>query len=249
MEKETAVYGWSIALAVLGVFLFLLLAFCLHRGKRRRKARQLYELEKQYQMLKSYDVYAGIFLRNARAFQALIGIEREYRDDRRFMQRLQTEYVSLLSMKNLTPEGFVVSVPTVSVDRQAFIRRKAALEPGELRKEIQRTREGIRERENRQAFRQVLEQTGALLYRIARESDRIDQAAKIRGDIRSISGALCDAGIYPMFYEDFRQNPKRQQEFETGSPYATGYPGLYEKQGENYILLQECWGIRKGERA
>ncbi|MDO5422381.1 MAG: hypothetical protein Q4F41_01480 [Eubacteriales bacterium] len=258
MENEPQIINGIIALAVFAGVLCLALVLC--RRRKKKKAGQLYELEKEFQELKSYDVYAGLFMRNARAFQALIGIEREYPDDAGFLRRLQTEFLSLLGTKSLTCEGFAVSLPAVSMNRQAFITRKAALEPKELEEELHTVQEGIREWENRRIFKEILEQTGTLLYRIVQETasymDRdpagMDEQARARDarkNIREIYRIFCNAGIYPMFYEDFRGNSARQQEFEIGSPYATVYPGLYQKQGETFCLLEECWGVRKGERA
>lgn len=257
LENDTQVLNWILILTAFASILCICLLF--YRSRKKRKTKQLYELEKEFQELKSYDAYAWIFMRNARAFQALIGIEREYPDQAGFMRRIQTEFASLLVTKDLTADGFSVQVPAVSLNQQEFFRRKASIEPKRLNEEIHVLQEGIREWENRRVFKAILEQTGVLLYRIIREAAECTdtamhersaerQADDIRRCIQEIYRIFCSAGIYPMFYEDFPENAVEKREFEKGSPYATGYPGFYKKQGDRFYLLQECWGIRRGEK-
>lgn len=236
-------------------FLFLTAAVlicavpCLRRVfLKRKRAEQLYELQRELLELKGLDDCAALFMRNARAYQALIGIERDYKEDAVFVRRLQTEFLSLVSMKDDDAGSFQIPVTVGEMpDRKSFLREKRLLSSKNLEKEILKTSVGIRERKNRRCFRQALLQTGLLLCRIADGCRKMpDDAGALRGEIRKIKEGLCCAGIFPLFLEDFKGNPGREKEFETGSPYATSYPGLYEmgKDGE-LLLIQGCWGVRR----
>ena len=121
--------------------------------------------------------------------------------------------------------------------------------------EEERLLTGIEERKNRECFKKAAEDTGVILYRLLEElsisypensREEALQAEEIRGWILKAGECLRRAGIYALFAEDLSRNDRKLDDFVTGHPFETVYPGLYEKNATFYRLLEGCQGSRRG---
>ena len=116
-DVETAKWGIYLALAAAAAgILFLIVRY----WGRKRQVLRLCSLWQTYETLKNYDRYAWHFLKNARAFQALFGIERQYKEAQAFLKRLRTEFLSLLSRKELTKQGVQIGIAEKTPDVSEF---------------------------------------------------------------------------------------------------------------------------------
>ena len=224
-DVETAKWGIYLALAAAAAgILFLIVRY----WGRKRQVLRLCSLWQTYETLKNYDRYAWHFLKNARAFQALFGIERQYKEAQAFLKRLRTEFLSLLSRKELTKQGVQIGIAEKTPDVSEF------------RKEL---KHASRKRLCLEEYR-LLEELSIFYPENSREEAL--QAEEIRGWILKAGECLRRAGIYALFAGDLSRNDRKLDDFVTGHPFETVYPGLYEKNGTSYRLLEGCQGSRRG---
>ncbi|MEI3198883.1 MAG: hypothetical protein V8S12_00220 [Lachnospiraceae bacterium] len=214
---------------------------------------RLCSLWQTYETLKNYDRYAWHFLKNARAFQALFGIERQYKEAQAFLKRLRTEFLSLLSRKELTKQGVQIGIAEKTPDVSEF-RKELKHGPENVCLEEERLLAGIEERKNRECFKKAAEDTGVILYRLLEELSIFYPENSGRGFAgrrnprMDFKGGEClrRAGIYALFAGDLSRNDRKLDDFVTGHPFETVYPGLYEKNGTSCRLLEGCQGSRRG---
>lgn len=251
-DVEKAKWGIYLALAAAAAgILFLIVRY----WGRKRQVLRLCSLWQTYETLKNYDRYAWHFLKNARAFQALFGIERQYKEAQAFLKRLRTEFLSLLSRKELTKQGVQIGIAEKTPDVSEFRKELKHASRKRLCLEEERLLAGIEERKNRECFKKAAEDTGVILYRLLEElsifypensREEALQAEEIRGWILKAGECLRRAGIYALFAGDLSRNDRKLDDFVTGHPFETVYPGLYEKNGTSYRLLEGCQGSRRG---
>lgn len=214
------------------------------KAESRKEAEQLYKLAIRLEKLKGYDVYVKLFMEYARAFQVLFGIEREFQEDEPFLLKIEREFMNLFRTDILTEQGFQLEVPAIVVDKESFLEKTETLNAEERKEELRLVQAEIKDRENREDYKAIMEGTGPLLYDIIQKKGDKSQASVLREDIGRVAQIFRVHGIYPMFYEDFSQGDSHLWEFEKSNRYASAYPGLYRKDGSEYNLLNECCGRR-----
>ena len=92
-----------------------------------------------------------------------------YKEAQAFLKRLRTEFLSLLSRKELTKQGVQIGIAEKTPDVSEFRKELKHASRKRLCLEEERLLAGIEERKNRECFKKAAEDTGVILYRLLEE--------------------------------------------------------------------------------
>ena len=216
--------------------------------EKRGLAEEYYRTEQAVEDSKAEEAYRKTFLRYARVYQALIGLNRrsqqEPLSDAFFIDAAKSVLRNANITRALRPDGFSVTANPEIIDETASVADCMKLDVAELCKELEKQRRLLLHYQGMLDCKRYLDATGTSLYQLSRETD----AGKCRQLVSGICSALEREGCCALFADHpaVRANEYLRIDFADDAPDATELPGLYVRgQHGEYLRIGACGGTRR----
>lgn len=215
------------------------------------KINNLCNQKKELLKLQSYEGYVSLFLKNALAYQALVGIYRayekgEYQNDDEFMERIRIEF-----LESLHGGEFDFTPTEENFDEYSYKMEKKKQNEDSLDKEQDAIDIEIKAKKNRENFKNIIDETKKNINKIKAiaEDPEKGSAEEIRQEIKKIKKTMQDQEFHFKFYDDPDLSDIQRTEFVEDTPYATEYPGIYIRNKKGGLSkLGSCYGIFRGKK-
>lgn len=219
--------------------------------KKRELAGEYCRTEQAVENRKAEEAYRKVFLRYARMYQALIGLERrsetEQVSDEFFTDEVKTILNNSAVKRTLQPDGFSVKATPEIIDMDASMNACMRLDVAGLEKELEKQKRLLLHYQGMLDCKRYLDCTGRLLYALLRETDTEENPRKCRQLVSEIHAALEREGCHALFADNptVTANEYLRIDFADDSPDATELPGLYILRNGEYLRIGACGGTRR----
>lgn len=228
------------------------------REEERRKKEELTdeycEILQEIENLKAEEVYRNTFLRYARIYQVLLGLERRYEmegmPEAVFLEEIDVEFNNSGILKQLSPEGFTVQVNPVAVDKEAYKNKCLSLDVKTLAGELKKKEKNLAHYQSLLNCKDYIVKTGKELFSLKQRASngKMKECLEI---ISTIHKTLEECGCFAVFADDMRIEKSKylKADFLDDLPEATELPGLYIKNNMGELLLiGHCGGTKRVSR-
>lgn len=224
------------------------------RKKKEKLADAYCEILQEIENLKAEEVYRNTFLRYARVYQVLLGLERRYEmegmPEAVFLDEIEVEFDNSRILKQLSPEGFTVQVNPVAVDKEAYKEKCLSLDVKTLAGELKKKENDLAYYQSLPGCKGYIAKTGKELF-FLKQKVSCGKMKECLSIISVIHKTLEECGCFAVFADDAHvgRSEELRVHFLDDLPEATELPGLYtkNKMGE-LLLIGHCGGTKRVSR-
>ena len=224
------------------------------KNEKRREEEQRKAEHQEIENLKAEEVYRNTFLRYARVYQVLLGLERRYAmegmPEAVFLDEIGVEFNNSRILKQLSSEGFTVQVNPVAVDKEVYKDKCLSLDVKTLAGELKKKEKNLANYQSMLSCKDYITKTGKELFSLKQmvSYGKIKECLSI---ISTIHKTLEECGCFAVFADDVRvaRSEDLRVDFLDDLPEATELPGLYTKNKMGELLrIGHCGGTKRVSR-
>lgn len=221
------------------------------RKEKEKLADAYCEILQEIENLKAEEVYRNTFLRYARVYQVLFGLERRYEmegmSETVFLDEIDVEFNNSRILKQLSSEGFAVQVNPEAIDKEAYKDECLSLDVKLLAGELKKEEKNLAHYQSLLSCKDYIEKTGKDLFSL-KQMVSYGKMKECLSIISVIHKTLEECGCFAVFADDARiiRNAYLKADFLDDLPGATELPGLYIKNNRGELLLiGNCGGTKR----